>query len=346
MTTPAGFSVCRFRVASENPLISTFSAKSRRRAARVAAAAALLLSFLLTCASASMAQSTVTINEVESNGGTPGDWFELYNKGAGAVDISGWKMKDNDDGHAFYVIPAGTMIAPGGYFVGEEAAFGFGLGSADSVRIFDATETPVETYSWTAHATTTYGRCPNGTGEFTTTVSSTKGAANDCPVRINEVESNGGTPGDWFELYNAGTSAFDVSGWKMKDNDDGHAFYVFPAGTIIAPGGYFVGEEAAFGFGLGSADSVRIFDTTDTLYDIYSWTSHAAITYGRCPNGTGAFINTASCHQGCHERLRRPTGQPGADQRSRVQRRRTRRLDRALQSQRHSGGHRIVRPEG
>ena len=310
MTTPAGFSVCRFRVASEHPLSSAFSAKSRRRAARAAAAAALLLLFLFTCASASMAQSTVTINEVESNGGTPGDWFELYNKGAGAVDISGWKMKDNDDGHAFYVIPGGTMIAPGGYFVGEEAAFGFGLGSADSVRIFDATETPVETYSWTAHATTTYGRCPNGTGELTTTVSSTKGAANDCPVRINEVESNGGTPGDWFELYNAGTSAFDVSGWKMKDNDDGHAFYVFPAGTIIAPGGYFVGEEAAFGFGLGSADSVRIFDTTDTLYDIYSWTSHAAITYGRCPNGTGAFINTASATKGATNDCGGPPASP------------------------------------
>ena len=43
----------------------------------------------------------------------------------------------------------------------------------------------------------TYGRCPNGTGPFIDTTSSTKGAANDCGVaapniKINEVESSGG----------------------------------------------------------------------------------------------------------------------------------------------------------
>jgi len=91
-------------------------------------------------------------------------------------------------------------------------------------------------------------------------------------LHINEVESNGGTPGDWFELFNSGASTVDVSGWKMKDNDDTHAFYVFPAGTSIPAGGYLVVEEAQFVFGLGAADSVRIFDSTGALYESYSWT--------------------------------------------------------------------------
>ena len=37
------------------------------------------------------------------------------------------------------MIPAGTTIAPGGFFLLEEAAFGFGLGGADSARLFDDT---------------------------------------------------------------------------------------------------------------------------------------------------------------------------------------------------------------
>jgi hypothetical protein len=45
----------------------------------------------------------------------------------------------------------------------------FGLGSADSARLFDPAGAPVDSYSWTAHATTTYGRCPSGSGAFTTT---------------------------------------------------------------------------------------------------------------------------------------------------------------------------------
>ena len=69
-------------------------------------------------------------------------------------------------------------------------------------------------------------------------------------IKINEVESNQGTPGDWVELYNAGATPVDVSGWIFKDNDDTHA-YVIAAGTTIAPGAYLVLEEAGFGFGLG-----------------------------------------------------------------------------------------------
>src|SRR6185295_20379 len=95
-------------------------------------------------------------------------------------------------------------------------------------------------------------------------------------VHINEVESNGGTPDDWFELYNTGASTVDVSGWKMKDNDDTHPFFVFPSGSTIAPGGYLVFDTQTastpngFPFGLGAADSIRIFDPSNSLLETYS----------------------------------------------------------------------------
>jgi hypothetical protein len=246
-----------------------------------------------------VASATVHINEVESNGGAPGDWVELINTGANTVDISGWRFLDNDDTHIAYILPPGSTISAGSYLVLEEAAFGFGLGNADSVRLFDSAGVPVESYSWTAHATTTYGRCPNGTGDFITTTSVTKGTANDCgnPVKINEVESNNGVPGDWVELHNPSGSSVDISGLIFRDNDDTHT-YTIPVGTTIPSGGYYLLEEAVFGFGLGSADSARLFDATGLLLDSYTWAAHATTTYGRCPNGTGAFTTTNSATKG------------------------------------------------
>jgi Lamin Tail Domain len=147
------------------------------------------------CTGAPAQPPIVVINEVESNGGVPGDWVELYNAGGSAADLSGFVFKDNDDTHA-YLIPAGTSLAPGGYFLLEEAAFGFGLGAADSARLYDATGTViVDSYSWTSHATTTYGRCPNGVGDFTTTTMVTKGSANACPGGGSDGGATGGTTG-------------------------------------------------------------------------------------------------------------------------------------------------------
>ena len=78
------------------------------------------------------------------------------------------------------MIASGTVIPGGGYHVVEESRLGFGLGQPDSVRLYDPTGTLIETYSWTTHATTTYGRCPDGSGPIVTTAAPTKGTANAC----------------------------------------------------------------------------------------------------------------------------------------------------------------------
>jgi hypothetical protein len=132
-----------------------------------------------------------------------------------------------------------------------------------------------------------------------TTVNPTKGTANACgrEIRINEVESEGGTPGDWVELFNPGDTAVDLSGYVFRGSNDSRG-YTLPAGSVIAAGGYLVLEEAAFGFGLGAPDGARLFDTSGALADSYSWTTHAATTYGRCPNGSGAFTATLAPTKG------------------------------------------------
>lgn len=244
-----------------------------------------------TCVAAGV--EAVKFNEVESNGDPIGDWAELKNTAVTPVDIGGLKFKDGDDTHAFYTIPSPTVVPAGGYFVLNEADFNFGLGSPETVRLYqnDGT-TLLDSYSWTPHAATTYGRCPDGTGAFTTTAAPTKGATNNCAplLKINEVESDGGTPGDWIELFNYGTESIAIGGLVLKDDNDASSFAI-PAGTNLAAGSYYVAD--ALGFELDATDAARLFASNGTtLYDAYTWASHAPTSYGRCPNGTGAFATT------------------------------------------------------
>ncbi len=126
------------------------------------------------------APAALVVNEVESNGGTPGDWIEIYNPTSAAVDISGWGFRDNDSTHVIAKVPAGTSIPARGFYIAEEAFLAFGLGAADDARLYNPYDVLVDSYSWTAHATITYGRCPDGTGAFASTSTSTKAAANVC----------------------------------------------------------------------------------------------------------------------------------------------------------------------
>lgn len=246
--------------------------------------------------------STIKINEVESNGDKVADWVELTNTGTTAVDISGWKILDNDAKHvtAPVVVPAGTTIAPGAFYaiyteVGQTP--GFGLGGDDSVTLYlpDGTTT-VDTYGWTGgHAATTYGRCPDGTGAFKTTTVSTRGAGNACsPVRLNEIESNDAASGpDWVELVNISATAVDLAGWVVKDNTE-NGSYTFAAGSSIAAGGHLTIDMGGSFAGLGGGDSVRLFAADGALVESYTWTSHAGVTYGRCKDGVGDFASTTA----------------------------------------------------
>lgn len=244
----------------------------------------------------------VAINEVESDGDAT-DWVEIVNLEPTALDISGWSLMDNDPvGHADQTtpLPTGTILEPGAYFVFDQNVnFVFGLGNGDTTTVRNAAGATVAEYTYAAHAEGVFARCPDGTGEFVDTAVSTKGLRNACgnPVRINEVESDGGSPDDWVELVNPTATVLDVSGIVVKDDDDAHA-YAIPAGTTIAAGGYLVIERADLGFGLGGGDSVRLFEG-DALLDETTWgEGHATVTWGRCPDITGAFAATTEATKG------------------------------------------------
>jgi hypothetical protein len=289
----------------------------------VAAAAATCSVFAvgIVPASAFAAIADVHINEVESNGDVDnGDWIELYNTGGGNVDLSGAILTDSDSTHQF-VIPSGVSVDPDDYVafrVDDPAVIGqFGLGSSDAATFYAAgatpgTTTPIDSYVWTSHAATTYGATTPGGNTFTATAVGTFGFENDfgfapigniTGVKLNEVESNGGgANGDWVELYNTTGAAINIDGAIITDSDPAHQFVVPTSTPNLAAGGYVafqVDNSAVTGnFGLGASDSVKLYAPNDVtlsaVVDQYSWTIHAAVTYGRDIAGTGTWASTST----------------------------------------------------
>ena len=149
-----------------------FLARSRAPLAALAALSALIVPAVVAAPAVAAETPAIVVNEVE----TAADWIELTNAGTESVDISGFQVRDNDDTH-IAVVPAGTTLAPGAFFTVDTnvGAEGFGLGAADSARVFAADGTTLlDSYSWTAHPSPSYGRCPDGTGDFTTTFAASK----------------------------------------------------------------------------------------------------------------------------------------------------------------------------
>jgi hypothetical protein len=137
--------------------------------------------------------SQVVINEflMAPNPSTDGEWVELYNPTATAIDISGLYIDDvANGGGAPKVIPAGTIIAVHGYYVMTFASGFLNNTGAESVRylkIVGGVETVYDSYSYnlaSTHYNQVFHRMGDG-GAWCNTISSnvTKGAANPstCP---------------------------------------------------------------------------------------------------------------------------------------------------------------------
>ncbi|MDO9576925.1 MAG: lamin tail domain-containing protein [Candidatus Cloacimonadales bacterium] len=106
---------------------------------------------------------------------------------------------------------------------------------------------------------------------------------------------------DWLELYNASSSAVDLSGYNLSDNPLILDKWQFPAGTMIGAGGYLIvwidDDEETQGplhasFKLSAdGDNIIISDGSLNIIDEFSFGIQTTdISMGRYPNGTGDFI--------------------------------------------------------
>ncbi|MER5449932.1 lamin tail domain-containing protein [Streptomyces sp. NPDC002764] len=108
-------------------------------------------------------------------------------------------------------------------------------------------------------------------------------------VRINEVTSSSS---DTVELYNAGSTAVSISGWKMSD--DGFSPQTFSPSSSTIPAGGFVTFNSPKG--LGDSDKVVIYTTSGTVVDRVEWAANLAKpAMARCGgDGTGSWVTTTA----------------------------------------------------
>ncbi|MEU7301542.1 lamin tail domain-containing protein [Streptomyces sp. NPDC007206] len=108
-------------------------------------------------------------------------------------------------------------------------------------------------------------------------------------VRINEVTSSGD---DTVELYNAGSAAVSISGWKVSDDSFSPQTFSPSAGTI--PAGGFVTFNSPKG--LGDSDKLVIYTSDGTAVDRVGWAAdEAKPAMARCGgDGTGAWVTTTA----------------------------------------------------
>jgi len=137
--------------------------------------------------------SKVVINEflMAPNPSTDGEWVELYNPTASAIDISSLYIDDvAAGGGSPKVIPSGTIIASHGYYVMNIASGFLNNTGAEDVRylkIVGGVETVYDTYHYSL-GSTQYNKVFHRTGDGgawcnTISLNVTKGAANPstCP---------------------------------------------------------------------------------------------------------------------------------------------------------------------
>jgi cysteine-rich repeat protein len=135
-----------------------------------------------TCTWEPASSGGVVINEVVHKAINNGvDWVELYNTSDQPIDISAWTLTDDTPATNRYAFPADTIIAPDTYLLIDRDVFLFGLSADDAVMLFNTADERVDFADWLdgdAPEGSSYGRFPDGTGDFGTLATPTPGAAN------------------------------------------------------------------------------------------------------------------------------------------------------------------------
>ena len=125
-------------------------------------------------------------------------------------------------------------------------------------------------------------------------------------IVINEVDCHGN---DWIEVGNRSTRSVDISGWLLSDKSlnstaAGHV-YTFPAGTRVAAKGRLVIQQSGvgaahlgFGVSCSKGGTIKIgYHNGSTIAEVDSVRVPVIaphVTYGRLPDLTGGFAQTAS----------------------------------------------------
>ena len=197
-------------------------------------------------------QAAVMINEFLAHTDDPQlDFIELYNHSSQTVDISGCFLTE-ERGTNKFMIAADTRIAARGFVSFDQNQFGFALNAGgETIYLVNSNQTRVlDSVRFEGQANgVSSGRYPDGAPGFRPLANPSASGPN-APwlipaVVINEIMYNpisGNNNDEYIELYNRGSTAVDLSGWKFTDGIE----FEFPTNTVMAPDGYLViAQDAA-----------------------------------------------------------------------------------------------------
>ncbi len=206
----------------------------------------------------SVVRPDVLVNEVRSRSATAlPDAIEILNASAAPVDISGWWLSDDSAVPKKFRVPAGSVIAAGGFLVFNEPQFNptpgaggnsFGLdATGDSVWLFAANSAGELTGYFhgfkfgASDADVSFGRHVTSDLQerFVAQNSVTLGSTNSGPrtpeIQITEIHyqpsPTGGVSDEFIELRNNTGAAIPLEGWHVAGLD-----FVFPPGSELAAG--------------------------------------------------------------------------------------------------------------
>lgn len=250
--------------------------------------------------------STVRINEIHA--GTTGDWVELHNPSASVVSLAGWSLSDFS-GEAPYFFPAGTTLGAGDWLTvdadgrtgrpGYHAVFQLNR-EGETVGLYDATGRAVDMRTFGASLTGyTQGRVGPG-GEWVLTLPTRDGAnvpAELGPVAsiaLNELLADSSSGDDLVEFHNQSTLPVTLTGTYVAASN---ALARISLPTFIAPGGFVVlradGNPGPGHLGLklpAAGERLIFYDGDGNELARVSYPKQLTdVTYGRIPDGTGAF---------------------------------------------------------
>ncbi len=124
-------------------------------------------------------------------------------------------------------------------------------------------------------------------------------ASNDVTVADQDGEYD-----DWIELYNNSDQAIELTGYTLSDNIDEPSKWTFPESTVIEGNGYLIvwadddeeqdGLHTSFKLS-SSGESIILSNADKVVIDEITYTEQKSdASYGRFPNGVGAFQSMAA----------------------------------------------------
>ena len=195
----------------------------------------------------------VRINEGFFWGDAGAQWVELYNDSENELDLSGYFLTIDPGNLTQAALPGAPMIAPRGHVTFTAAELGIEFVQVEGEKLFVALVGPegdrvVDAFNFRPEVEEmSEARIPDGGRRFQDGADPTPGLANVTSasedIVINEIfyhpfrrDFEKHPDKEFLELYNRGTEAVDLSGWRLDDGVN----YTVPEGTVLAPDSYLV----------------------------------------------------------------------------------------------------------